>query len=186
MAHIGNQKAAMSAYRHAIDRDPHLPGVHFQLGEMLSASVVDAERAQAEGEYRKELADHPQNEKSECRLGDIDMQRSDVAGATQHYLRALQLQPDDSDANEGYGMALLASDSSLQARAYLRRAIELDPTNVTAHYHLSQASRKAGEIEAAKREMDEFLRRKAERERLRHIFDDLPIQVMRETSRQSN
>ena len=185
MAHIGNQKAAISAYRHAIDRDPHLPGVHFQLGEMLSASAVDAERAQAEDEYRKELADHPQNEKSECRLGDIDMQRSDVAGATQHYLRALQLQPDDSDANEGYGMALLAADSSLQARAYLRRAIELDPTNVTAHYHLSQASRKAGEVEAAKREMDEFLRRKAERERLKHTFEDLPIQVMRETSRQS-
>ena len=186
LAHMGNRKAAIAAYRHAIEHDPHLPGVHFQLGEMLSASQDGTERAQAEEEYLKELADHPEDEKSECRLGDIDMQRSNVAGATQYYLRALKLQPDDPDANEGYGMALLASDSPLQARTYLKRAVELDPTNVAAHYHMSQASRRTGDLETAQREMDEFLRRKAQEEHLRHSFEDLPILDVTETSKPSH
>jgi tetratricopeptide (TPR) repeat protein len=186
MAHMGKMKAAIDAYRRAIDHDPHLAGVHFELAEILSISEDSSERGQAEGEYLKELANYPQDEKSECRLGDIELQRSDVQRAIGHYLRALELQPDDPDANEGYGMALLASELPLKACTYLKRAIELDPTNITAHYHLSLASRKVGDIETAKREMDEFLRRKAEREHLTHTFDDLPIQAVRETSRQSN
>ena len=185
LAHMGNRTAAIAAYRRAIEHDPHLRGVHFQLGEMLSVSQDGTERTQAESEYLKELGDHPQDEKSECRLGDIEMQRPNVAGATEHYLRALKLQPDDPDANEGYGMALLASDSPLQARTYLKRAVELDPTNVAAHYHLSQASRTIGDLETAQREMDEFLRRKAEEEHLRHRFDDLPIQAVKETSKKN-
>ena len=185
LAHMGKMKAAIDAYRHAIDYDPHLSGVHFELAEILSVSQDSSERAAAEGEYLKELADHPQDEKSECRLGDIDMQRSDMAGAIKHYLRALELQPGDSDATEGYGMALLASDSPAQARTYLKHAIELDPTNVVAYYHLSQASRKIGDIEAAKREMDEFLRLKAAKEHLRNTFDEPPVQAPR-ASRQSN
>jgi tetratricopeptide (TPR) repeat protein len=186
LANMGKIKAAIAAYRRAIESDPHVAGVHFELAEILSASPDSSERAQAEGEYLKELANHPLDEKSECRLGDIDMQRSDVKGAIQHYRRALELQPDDSDANEGYGMALLASDSPLQARTYLKRAIELDPASITAHYHLSQACRKAGDMEAAKHEMDEFLKRKAEGEHLRHTFDELPIQDVRKSSSQSN
>lgn len=186
LAQMGKMKAAIAAYRQAIDRDPHLAGVHFELAEILSVSQDSSDRVQAEGEYVKELANHPQDEKSECRLGDIDMQRSNVEGAIHHYLRGLRLQPDDPDVNESYGMALLASDSPSQARTYLKRAIELDPTNITAHYHLSQASRRTGDLDTAKREMDEFLRRKAEQEHLRHAFDDLPLQVVKKSYSGSN
>jgi tetratricopeptide (TPR) repeat protein len=182
MAQMGNRKGAIAAYRLAIGRDAHLSGAHFALAEVLSVSQIEAERAQAEGEYLKALADNPEDEKSERRLGDIHMQRSDLAGATQHYQRALQLQANDPDANEGYGMALLASDSAQEARTYLRRAIQIDPTNVAAYYHLSQASRKAGDLDAANREMAEFLKLKAQRENLKRSFDDLPIQAAREAS----
>jgi len=92
------------------------------------------------------------------------------------------LEPNDSDANEGFGMALLTSDAALEARKYLLRAIQLDPTNVTAHYHLSQASRKAGDLESANQEMAEFLKLKAQREALKQSFQDLPLQAARQAA----
>ena len=64
-------------------------------------------------------------------------------------------------------------------RAYLIHAVQLDPTNVAAYYHLSQASRKAGDVDAATAEMAEFLKRKAARDNLRRSFDDLPIEAQR-------
>ena len=186
MAQMGNRKGAIAAYRLAIERDPHLSGVHFALAEVLSVSQNEAERAQAEDEYLNALADNPEDEKSECRLGDIHIQRSDLVGATEHYQRALMLQPDDPDANEGYGMVLLASDSPRKARTFLKRATQFDPTNVAAYYHLSQASRKAGDLDAANREMAEFLKLKADRENLKRSFDDLPIQAAREAALQND
>ncbi len=181
MAQMGNTQGAIAAYRKALQRDPHVSGAHFTLGEILGSSRSTDERAHAEGEYRQALEDNPLDEKAECRLGDIDRESADLEGASQHYKRALQLQPDDPDANEGLGMVLLTSNSTQEARSYLSRAIQLDPTNVTAYYHLSQASRKAGDLDAAKREMDEFLKLKREKDKLQHTFDDLPLQVKRQT-----
>ncbi|HTB95385.1 MAG TPA: tetratricopeptide repeat protein [Terracidiphilus sp.] len=179
MAQRGNLEGAIAAYRIAITKDDHVSGVHFALGEALGVSQNAAERAQAQNEYEKALADNPVDEKAECRLGDIAMQQNNATVAAQHYRRALELQANDPDANEGMGMVLLVSDSPAEARAYLKHAIELDPTNVTAYYHLSQASKKAGDGEAANAEMAEFLKRKAARDNLRHSFDDLPVQAKR-------
>ena len=115
-------------------------------------------------------------------IGDIEIQRSNPRAAAAHYQRALQLEPNDPDANEGCGIVLLASDSNQDARPYLSRAIQLDPANVAAHYHLSQASRKVGDIDAAKREMDEFLKLKTQRENLKCSFDDLPLEAARRSA----
>ena len=182
MAQIGNMEGAIEAYRLAIDRDPHLSGVHFALGEVLGISPNADERAEAENEYAKALADNPLDEKAECRLGDIEMQRSNSQAAARHYQRALQLQPEDPDANEGYGLVLLTENSSCEAIRYLSHAVQLDPTNATAYYHLSQASRKAGDLDGAKRNMEEFLKLKAQRENLKQSFHDLPLQAVRQAN----
>jgi tetratricopeptide (TPR) repeat protein len=184
MAQIGNIEGAIGVYRLAIAHDPHLSGAHYSLGEALSISRNESERAEAEAEYKRALIDNPMDEKAECRLGDIETQRSNAQGAAQHYRRALELAPDDPDANEGYGIVLLNQDSVPDARHYLSRAIQLDPGNLVAHYHLSLANRKAGDVEAAKREMDEFLKLKTNRDNLKHSFDDLPLQVVRQDSQE--
>ena len=181
MAEIGNIDGAILAYRMAAERDPHLSSVHLALAEALSVSQNAAERTEAESEYRKALADDQNDEKAEIGLGDIEKQRSNSDAAREHYKRALQLQPDDPDANEGLGIVLL-DDGALQvARTYLNRAMQLEPTNPTAYYHLSQASRRAGDFDQAKREMDEFLTLKARKENLKHSFDDLPLRAARRT-----
>ncbi len=186
MAQIGNKEGAITAYRLAIVRDPHLSGAHFALGEVLSVSPNAKQREEAEGEYKKALEDNPLDEKAECRLGDIEVERSNLQAALGHYERSLRLQPNDPDANEGMGMVLLTSDRTQEALVYLNRAVQLDPMSMAAHYHLSLASRKAGDLDEAKREMNEFLELKAVKDKLRSSFDDLPLQVVRQTSPTKN
>jgi Flp pilus assembly protein TadD len=167
MIQSGNLKGAIAAYREAIQRDPHLVGAHFALGGALSESPVASDRAAAENEYKEALAENALDEKAECRLGAMDLDRSDVDGATQHYRHALQVQPDDPDANEGLGMVMMATNSYHEAVGYLKRAVELDPTDGVAHYHLALANRQLGDRIGANREMEEFRRLKTEKDNLR-------------------
>jgi tetratricopeptide (TPR) repeat protein len=173
MAQIGNVPGAITAYRLAIQRDPHLSGVHFALGEALSASHSPADQAQAEAEYRKAIADNPQDERAECRLGNIELKRANLQTAALDFKRAVQLQPGDPDANEGMGEVLVEIGSNREAVTYFQRAVQADPYNVTAYYRLSLASRKAGDPESAERAMKRFLSLKAKRDQLESNFHDL-------------
>jgi tetratricopeptide (TPR) repeat protein len=185
MAERGNMQGAIAAYRLAIKRDPHLSGAHFVLGEALSASSSPANQAEAKAEFEKALADNPLDERAECRLGEIDIDRSDIPGATSHFKRALELQPDDPGANEGMGLALLELNSNSEALTYLKRAVALDPTNAVNYYHLSQASRKLGDSDAAW-EMQEFLQLKAREDHLKRVFNDLPIRAPQDGNKSSD
>jgi tetratricopeptide (TPR) repeat protein len=176
MMQVGDILGAITAYRQALRLDPHLAGAHFSLGEVLSASPHTSDRDLAEVEYQRALADDPMDEKAECRLGKIERRRSNLPAATGHYKRALELRPDDPEANEGFGMVLMDSNSNRKASVYLNRAIQLDPTDEVAYYHLSLASRRLGDLEVAKREMEEFLKLKAQKENLKRRFHELPIQ----------
>lgn len=172
---MGDMRGAIVAYRKAIERDPNLSGVHVALADALSASRSAADRNAAEVEYRKALEIDPLNARAESKLGDFAMQRSNLQGAAGHYRRALQIQPDDPEANEGLGEVLMRLQSYQEARVYLKRTVQLDPTNSVAYYHLSQASRQLGDIDAAKRQLDEFLKLKAEDEKMRRSFSSMSL-----------
>jgi len=178
LAQQGNTAGAIAALRQALNRDPHLPGAHYELAEILSASTSAAERAQAEGEYQLALSDNPLDEKAECGLGAIALQRSDFQAASGHYAEAVRLQPDDPAANEGLGVALVSLEELKKARPYLERAVQMDPENARARYHLSQLDGKLGDVPAAKREMQEFLRLKAEQERIVQVLKDMHGQLL--------
>jgi tetratricopeptide (TPR) repeat protein len=169
---------AIAAYRLAIQRDPHLSGVHYALGEALSASNSPADQAQAEGEYRNALADNPRDEKADCRLGEIELKRSNLQAAALDLRRAVQLQPDDPDANGGMGEVLMESGSNLEAVTYLQRAVRADPYDEIAYYRLSLASRKAGDPNAAAQAMNEFLNLKAKKDQMESNFRNLLVKAM--------
>jgi tetratricopeptide (TPR) repeat protein len=170
----GNLQGAIAAYRKAIERDSHLAGAHFALAEALSKSPSAEDRSQAEAQYKEAIAENGQDEKAECRLGAIDLDRSDTSGATKHYQHALQIRPDDPDANEGLGMVLMAAESYQKAVVYLQRAVELDPTDDVAHYHLALVNRELGDLNGANHEMEEFRKLKAEKEKLRRSLNEPP------------
>ncbi len=173
LAQQGNTPGAIAAYRQALKRDPHLPGAHYELAEILSTSISSAEREEAEAEYKSALNDNPMDEKADCGLASINVHRSDFQAASQYYAQAVGLQPDDPAANEGLGMALMSLGELKEAKPYLEKSVQLDPSKGSAHYRLGLLDRKVGDATEAKHEMDEFIKLREQQERTEQALKDM-------------
>ena len=178
MIRQGNNDAAMTHYREALKLDDRAPGLHFELGEVLSsASSAAHDKEQAVKEYEAALSQNPSDEKSECRLGRIALGRSDLNGALTYYSRALKLQPDDPEANLGLGKVLLSLNQPKKALPLLEKAVQLDPSDSVAHYHLGTLYRQMGRTDDGRRELAEFQRLKQMKEQLRDVFKAMRLQT---------
>ena len=176
MARQGNIEGAIAHDREAIKLDPKLPGIHFELAEMLRTSTPPADTAVVETEYKAALADNPFDEKSECRLAEIASRRSDLKTAEAHYSRALDLQPNDADANLGYARILIAMNQLEKAGALLERATRLEPYNAATHYRLATVYRGLGRNVDARRELSEFQRLSGIKEHLKEMYHEMRLQ----------
>ncbi|MGI8962245.1 MAG: tetratricopeptide repeat protein [Bryobacteraceae bacterium] len=175
-ARQGNTEGAIAQYRQALKIDPKIPGLHFELAEALSGSKQPSDREAVEREYKAALAANPFDEKSECRLGDIAARQSDLKAAAAHYSRALELQPNDADANLGLAKTLISTNQPEKAISLLRHAAQLEPFNATIHYHLSVLYRKAGRTDDAHRELAEFRRLTEMKTRLDQVYQAMRLQ----------
>ncbi len=172
----GNTNAAIAQYRKAIKINAHLPGVHFELAELLNTSQDPTIKRQAEQEYRAALADNPRDEKAECELAEIAMTKGDESDALMRYSTAVELQPDDANAKLGLAKVLLEMNKPDQALPLLEASVQLEPTNATAHYRLATLYKKLGRTEDAKREVELYQKYKEMKEKLRVVYKDLLIQ----------
>lgn len=176
MIRQGNNEAAITQYREALEIDDRTPGLHFELGELLSTATSPGDKEQAEKQYEAALAQNPFDEKSICRLGRIDLARSDLKAAFAHYSKALELQPDDPDANLGLGKVLLAMNQPQKALPLLEKAVRLDPSDYVAHYNLGTLYRQMKRTDDARRELAEFQRLKQMKEQLREFYKGMRLQ----------
>lgn len=174
-ARQGNTNGAIAHFRKAIALNPHLPGAHFELAELLLSSSDPNVKKQAEAELHAALTDNPLDEKAELRLGEIELQRGDLHPAFEDYSRAVALQPNDGDAKLGLAKTLIQMNQPDKATKLLEEALQLEPTNAVAHYHLAVLYRKQGRVEDANREVDLYKKYKEEKEKLRAIYQDLMI-----------
>ena len=172
----GNTNAAIAEYRKAIAINPHLPGVHFELAELLHTSQDAAIKKQAEQQYRDALADNPQDEKALCRLGDIAAQNGDTKQEYAYYFKAVDLQPSDAAAKLGLAKALLEMNQDNKALTLLESSEQLEPTNDVVHYRLATVYRKMGRTEDARREVEQYKKYKDMKEQLRSLYKGLLIQ----------
>jgi len=172
----GNSNGAVAEFRKAIGIDPHLPGIHFELAELLHSSQDEAVKKEAEKEYRAALAENPQDAKAILRLADIDAQRGASQQALEEYKKAVVLQPGDADAKLGLGKILTGMNQTEAALPLLEDAVRLDPTNATAHYRLGTLYRKMGRAEDSKREIELYKKYKDLKEKLRAVYKDLQVQ----------
>jgi tetratricopeptide (TPR) repeat protein len=172
----GNTTGAVAQYRKAIALDPHLPGVHFELAELLRTSKDETVKKEAEQEYRAALREDPQNEKSILRLAEIDAQRGNTEQSYKEYSKAVELQPADADAKLGLAKTLIEMNQTEKALALLEDAVRLEPTNATAHYRLATIYRKMGRADDAKREMELYKKFKEMKEKLTALYKELQVQ----------
>lgn len=173
LAKRGSTAEAIENYRAALRIDPRLPGLHFELADMLRTSSTAEGREEAEKEYRAALEANPFDEQSECRLGDIALQRDDVQEANARFSKALQLQPNDAEADVGLAKVYMTMDQPKKAEPLLLHAIELDPTSALAHFRLSTVYRQTGRTAEAKVELEQYQKYKQMKEKLRTVYHDL-------------
>lgn len=176
LARQGNSAEAIANYREALRLEPNLPGLHFELAEMLNTSSAPDAPQQAELEYKAALAVNPFDERSECRLGDLAAAKGDTAASREHYERALKLQPNDPEANIGLAKALMAMNQPERALPLLENAVKLDPTSAVAHFRLSTIYRQMGRAEDAKREIAEYQKYKDMKEKLREVYRQMRLE----------
>jgi tetratricopeptide (TPR) repeat protein len=180
LAKHGNTAEAIENYRVALKIDPQLPGLHFELAEMLNTSSVQSDQDEAQSEYKKALAVNPSDASSESRLGDIAARRNDLNEAYERYARALELRPDDAETSLGLAKVLMSMGQLQKAEALLDHAVQLDPTNAVAHFRLSTVYRQTGRTADAKHELEEYQKYKEMKEKLRDIFHAMRVEPAKE------
>jgi len=184
LVNAGNLKSAAEHYRKALEIDPHLPGVHYELAQaILDAAPGHAEsQAAAQKELETAVALDGDSAAAECVWGRIALQRSDVDGAYAHYTRAFSLNPGSVEAQIGLGRILADREKLPEALQYLRVAVQSDPLNDEAHYRLASVYRRLQLKDESEKEFRLFQEIKQARERM----DALYFQMNRKPSRLEN
>jgi tetratricopeptide (TPR) repeat protein len=176
LAKQGHTAEAIENYRAALKIDPQLPGLHFELAEMLRTVSTPQSHDEAESEYKAALEANPLDEQSEIRLGDIAVQKNDLKEAYERYTKAIQMQPGDPEANIGLAKVLMAMDQPQKAEPLLVHAIALDPTSAVAHFRLGTVYREMGRPEDAKHEIEEYQKYKEMKEKLQEIYHQMRLE----------
>jgi tetratricopeptide (TPR) repeat protein len=169
----GDHLNAIAQYREALRLSPTLPGAHFQLAEELRTSTDPALNAQAEGEYKAALKVNPYDSPSWRQLGFVMTAKGDFKAAEEEYRKALALRPRDSDAKTGLAIVLISKNQPDEAISLFESALKDDPTNLVAHYRLSQLYRRAGRTADAQRETEAFNHYKELKDKLAQVFKQL-------------
>lgn len=161
LVNSGNLKNAVDHYRNALALDPYLPGAHYELAEALLESSPNDTQAQADALHQLDLSLQVdgENTKTESLLGLIAFSQGKQKSAFNHYQRAIQLNPDDEDAQMGLSKILMEQNQPQQALVYLQKVVGVDPLNAEAHYRLAMAYK--------------ALNRKDEEEQQLHVFQEI-------------
>ena len=159
--------------------DPQLPGLHFELAEMLNSSSAGKE--EAEGEYQTglggsiRLMNIPNAGSAISRFGKTIFRR-----LTAIHARAVELRPDDLEANLGLARVLMSMGQPEKAGPLLEHALQLDPTSAVAHYRLSTLYRQTGRAADAQHELEEYQKYKDLKEKLRDLYHTMRVEPAKE------
>jgi tetratricopeptide (TPR) repeat protein len=172
----GDTNAAIAQYRKAIAIDPRLPGVHFELAELLNTSQDPGVKKEAVQEYHAALAANPLDARAESRLGEIDARNGQTSQAYEEFSKAVELQPSDPDAKLDLAKILIQMDQLDKALALLEQTVQLDPTIAVAHYRLAELYRRKGQMEDSKREVELFKKYTEIKDKLTASYKELQVQ----------
>jgi tetratricopeptide (TPR) repeat protein len=171
----GDVQGAIVHYRNALEIDPRLLGIHYELAEAILEDSLSDAHAQAEAEKEAEAATRMEgdNAKVQCLLGRIALLHSDKDQAYAHYSRAYALDPADVEAQIGLAKTLVIMDKPQDAMKYLRMAVQANPLNAEAHYRLATVYRKVGRMDEAAKEVHLFQEIKQTKDRVKELYKQM-------------
>jgi len=171
----GDLNGAIVHYRRALQLDPRLTGVHFELGEALleSAPGDTAKEAEAQKELEAAVAIDGDTAKTECEFGSIAFSQSQLDQAFAHYQRAYELDPNEVQAQMGLAKLLMKQEKLQEAVKYLRLAVQSDPLNGSAHYQLGRAYKLLQMTDAAQKEMRLFQEIKKTKDQVQDLYHQM-------------
>lgn len=150
-----NYDAAIAAFNHVLELDPHRPGIHYRLGRVYLSRFHGAQKTDdrdaAVREFTAELETDPGNGNAGYELANLEADRGSADAAHKQYEQVLLRFPDFEEALVGLAGLELQSAKPQQAIPLLEHATRLRPDDEVAWYRLARADRAAGDnVGAAK------------------------------------
>jgi tetratricopeptide (TPR) repeat protein len=175
-ARLGATATAIRDDREALDLEPKLPGIHFELAELLSTLPrTPVDQAQTKAEYKLALEQNPLDEKAHLRLAVIAERDGDQKMALDLSRRAVALEPDDAEACYDLANLLVAMNQPENAVKLLEHAVQIDPTNATIHFRLGTVYRRLGRNAEAQHQIEQYRKYKDLKDKLRETFRELHL-----------
>ena len=184
----GDLPGAIGALRAAFAASPPTPSAKIQLGtylseagqsaaaiELLTQAVADepnldalnalgiayarhGRAADALAAFQRSLAIDPGNAMTYENIGAVQLDAGRLADAQHAFERAIASNPDSSQGHAGLAMVAIRQGDRKTAIARWQRAVALQPSNFDALYDLCVQLAQDGQLAAAKRYMDQFVR----------------------------
>jgi len=172
LVNAGDLKRAAEHYRKALELDPRLPGVRYELSEAIleSAPADSTAQTQAEQELEKVRQTESNSSKLESELGRIAELRSDADQAAAHYQQAFAMDSTDVRAALGLGRGLMTKQKPEEPIKYLRRALQVDPLNTEAHYRLALAGKRLDHAEESEKEMKLYQEIRRTKDQVKELY----------------
>ena len=149
-----NTAAAGKTFEALVLRYPETPNVHYANGVFLLLEQPD----KAIEEFKKELELQPGHPASLMQIAFEYLKRGDAKTALPWAKQAVAAAPRDFAAHKALGQALLDTGDVDGAIAELQTGLGLAPESPGLHFTLARAYQKAGRLEDANKEREEFTR----------------------------
>lgn len=173
----GDLQGSIPHYRQALQLEPRISGVRFELAEAILESAPHDANAQSESEKALLATQSGEGDSAgiECELARIATLRGDTQTAFEGYTRAFHLNPEDTCAQLGLARTLMALEKPDDARKYLELAVKSDPLNNEAHYRLGMVYRQLRLTEQAQKEMTLFQEIKKAKDQVESLYRQMNL-----------
>jgi len=137
---------AVEEFKKALAKDSRLPDLHYSLGAATMQAAGEAGYAQAEAEFRKELALQPKDIYCYPQLARIALARHDYKQAEADLARADELDPGNPDTALKWAQLYTETDRAAQTQEALQRAIAETSNPSRNHYEIERAHYQLGHL----------------------------------------
>jgi tetratricopeptide (TPR) repeat protein len=149
-----NTAAAERAFEQLASRYPETPNAHYAFGVFL----LQEKGEKAIEEFKRELEIQPDHPWSLMQMAFEYLKQGDAATALPIAKKAVAAAPNSFSARKALGQALLDSGDVEAAIRELQAGLKMAPDSPGLHFTIARAYQRAGRLEDAAREREEFTR----------------------------